>query len=105
MTERQLREHDALVDLVLQRVKTHRPLAEINKKIEYSTPFGCGECDILVLHGDIAIYYEIKSHDGSQQFRKACNQVNRWRECHPNYVCKGVYVSQDKQGRLVAYRI
>jgi hypothetical protein len=105
MSDKQRQEHENLVDIVFKRLRKKYPRQLISKHLEYGGLYVVGECDILREYGNTSVYYEIKSHNGECQLLKATDQIDRWRHYHPQFNCKGVYVSQRKDGTLVTKKL
>lgn len=61
-----------------------------------------GEIDVLVATPYGLTAYEVKSHNGSRQFKKARDQVRRFMGAYPSINIRGVYVAPNAVRRIKA---
>ena len=89
--------HDGLVHSLVDRLFENSQYDYIEANLQYHTKRGCGEYDVLtkrVVNGKTWWhYYEIKSNDTEQAYKKAKSQFQRAKSNYSNRNWRFVYVT------------
>jgi len=84
------RQHQKMLNELEVRVYNLHKHAVVEREWTYDKGKGLvGEVDLRVKYDNLTLFYEVKS---GHRYKKACEQLDRYRRAFPNERVKGIYV-------------